>query len=185
MYLGSFAEEDEDEEAGEGLGPASARPQPCALPLTGVAFVSPTANYEEGGQQGLFVLLGETDTVMYTTLPAQLPEDEEDGEKDPSTSRRYAYGSPLLALRAHKARVLALAVDSTASVLASGDASGHLRVWKLNSTEGAGAAGAAAAGGAGAGGPGGGAVVDVAQAHTGPILALAHGEGELTGFGLA
>lgn len=179
VYLGSFSEEEEEEgqERGQEEG---ARPQPCALPLTGLAFVPPTAAGDEaaaeeeegsgwlGGRQGLFVLLGETDTVMYTTLPPALPEDEEDGA---SASRRYAYGSPLLSLRPHKARVTAVAVDRTASVLASGDAKGNLRVWGLVQGEEGGGGGGVVGGG--------GMVVDVAGAHEGPVLSLAHGEGEV------
>lgn len=181
VYLGSFAEEEEEEEQNQGQE-EGARPQPCALPLTGLAFVPPTAAGDEaaavaeeeegpgrlGGRQGLFVLLGETDTVMYTTLPPALPEDEEDGA---SASHRYAYGSPLLALRAHKARVTAVAVDRTASVLASGDAKGNLRVWGLVQGEEGGGSGGVVGGGGG--------VVDVAGAHEGPVLSLAHGEGEV------
>lgn len=47
----------------------------------------------------------------------------------------YAYGSRLIPLDRHKARVRCVGVDQTGSVLASGDEDGYFRVWTLGTRD--------------------------------------------------
>jgi WD40 repeat protein len=83
------------------------------LPWDNLAFVP-------GRPEALFFLLGKSNVIMYTTLP---------DVTDPPLG--FVYGSRLVALDAHPARVRCLAVDLHGCVLASGDESGGLRVWLL------------------------------------------------------
>jgi hypothetical protein len=120
----------------------------------------------------MFLLLGETNVIMYTTLPPT------DGPSIDS----FVYGSRLVPLERHGARVRRLSVDGTGSVLASGDDRGRCRVWPLRA-QGAGD-GIKQPSSVSLGGfePPPAPVVPVEiQAHRGPILALAHGHGQSAG----
>ncbi len=164
VYRGSFLEAEEGEGAEE---EARVRPpEPCALPWSDLAFVP-------GREGSLFLLLGETNSVMYTTLPPALDTDELLSSTR-HASASFAYGSALLALSTGKqTRIRTLGVDATGSVLASGDDDGCLRVWALSGRSRYTSSGGEESSALAALKPG---VVDVAAAHEGPILCLTHGE---------
>ena len=188
IYRGSFLEEEEgeDEKEDERLGAAVAPstrvrpPGPCPLPWTDLTFLPDR-------KDALFLLLGETNVVMYTTLPPPLDQEDLHGQ-GPRASASFAYGSPLIVLRqetaaaaaaAPPARIRTVGVDTTGSVLASGDDEGCLRVWALSRRGHFGLEARPLL-------PGGDSpsatvgkrrvIVDVVSAHEGPLLKLAHGE---------
>lgn len=188
VYRGSFLEDEVDEEGSEAEDADTLRaqikpPKPCPLPWTDFAFVP-------GRKNSLFLLLGETNTVMCTSLPPQLdPEDMK--AQAPRASASFAYGVPLVALdqgftpaaagiegRQTSARIRTIAVDSTGSVLASGNDDGCLRVWALTGRPSSGLAAQTASGArpSRVTPPAKGNVVDVLRAHAGPIWRVAHGE---------
>ncbi|KAM3576191.1 hypothetical protein VYU27_001899 [Nannochloropsis oceanica] len=188
IYRGSFLEE---EEGGRGkeeerLGAAKALstrvrpPGPCSLPWTDLTFVP-------GREDALFLLLGETHVVMYTTLPPPLDPEDLQGQ-GPRASASFAYGSPLIVLRpetaaaaaaaATPARIRTVGVDTTGSVLASGDDEGCLCVWTLSKRRHFGLEAPLLSGGDSPTSTGGKrrGIVNVVSAHDGPLLKLAHGE---------
>lgn len=89
----------------------TSRPKPVGLTWDGLAFV-PTL------PGSLFFLLGPSNTVLYTNLSESRP-------------GGYVYGSHVIALDKHGARVRCMAVNSTGMLLATGDEKGNLRVWPL------------------------------------------------------
>lgn len=182
VLLNSFSvpgeeEEDDDDDQGGGdfevvtrrggrgggrrsaVSGAVSRPKPSPLPMTDLVFVP--------RQRGsLFLLLGETNTIMYTSIP----------QGGDIILGSFVYGSRLVPMHGHKARIRGIDVDSTGSVLSSVDESGTLRVWSLISREGGSKTMAFYPHGpvVGAGEP---KVIHM-KAHNGPALCVAHGQGK-------
>ena len=84
----------------------------------------------------LFFLMGINKNIMYTSLPA----DDSDpySTKGPALSTMtrgdmpgYIFGSPVMEIPAHPARVTALVVSPSGHILASGDERGHMRLMQL------------------------------------------------------
>jgi len=135
------------------------RPKPMGLPWDLMEFVP-------GRYGSLFFLLGPSNTILYTNL---------------SESRvgGYVYGSRVITLDKHVARVRSMGVSRSGSLLLSGDEGGRVRVWPLKWS------GGDVSSFFQVGNLGKWKAEDTrrsgwseAQAHEGPVWAVAHVEGE-------
>ena len=78
-------------------------------------------------------LLGVSKNLMYSALPGTVPYPEEPFISNTTRSdfTGYIYGTPVMELWTHVARITSIAVNTTGQVLASGDEQGNLKLLML------------------------------------------------------
>ena len=81
----------------------------------------------------LIFLLGVTKSLMYSALPGAVPYPEQPyiSKTTRGDFTGYIYGTPVMELWTHTARVTSVAVSQSGQILASGDEQGHLKLLML------------------------------------------------------
>jgi len=81
----------------------------------------------------LIFLLGVTKSLMYSALPGAVPYPEQPyiSKTTRGDFTGYIYGTPVMELWTHAARVTSVAVSQSGQILASGDEQGHLKLLML------------------------------------------------------